>query len=46
MRHSKFDEKIHGIAINLDRVVKDAVEVMQAHRVSGRDFHRVRIEWL
>ena len=40
IRHHEFDEVIHGVAIHLNRVVKDAVEVAQTHGVSGRDLHR------
>lgn len=40
IRHHEFDEVIHGVAIHLNRVVKDEVEVAQTHGVSGRDLHR------
>ena len=40
IRNHEFNEVIHGVAIHLNRVVKDAVEVAQTHGVSGRDLHR------
>ena len=40
IRHHEIEEVIHGVAIHLNRVVKDEVEVAQTHGVSGRNLQR------
>ena len=34
------DEKVHCLAIHLDRIIEDAAEVAQAHGIGGRNLHR------
>ena len=34
------DEKVHCLAIHLDRIIEDAAEVAQVHGIGGRNLHR------